>query len=244
MTQALALFKKEFLGYFRTPVGYVFIVIFLLASVGLTFFLGGFYDSNQASLQVFFVFHPWLFLFLAPSVGMRLWAEERHSGTVELLLTLPFPTHHAVIAKFLAAWAFLGAALALTFPMVLTVNYLGEPDNGVILAGYLGSFLMAGAYLAVTSFTSALTRNQVISFILGVVVCFALVLVSWGVFSDLLSEFLPVPLVDFVAYLGFMTHFESISRGLIDTRDLIYFASVIVVMLSATVTVIESRKAR
>lgn len=244
MKQGIALFKKEFLGYFRTPVGYVFIVIFLLASVGVTFFLGGFYESNQASLQTFFLFHPWIYLFMAPAIGMRLWAEERHSGTVELLLTLPLPTHHAVIVKFLAAWAFLGLALFLTFPLVITVNYLGNPDNGVIFASYLGSFLMSGAYLAVTCFTSAVTRNQVISFILSVVLCFVLVLISWGVFSGFLQEYFPVGFVDFIAYLGFVNHFQAISRGLIDSRDLFYFLSVIAVMLAANVTVIESRKAR
>jgi ABC-2 type transport system permease protein len=237
------LFKREFLGYFRSPVAYVFIVIFLLASVGCTFFIGGFYDGNQAGLDAFFAYLPWLFLVFVPAVGMRLWAEERRSGTIELLFTLPVTMTEAVLAKFAAGWAFLGVALLLTFPLALTVNYLGHPDNGVILAGYLGTYLMAGAYLAVACLTSALTKNQVISFILGVVICFVLVLLGWGVFTDLLAAFLPASAIDLIASVGFMTHFQGISRGLIDTRDLIYFASAILVCLSLNTLVLNLKKA-
>ena len=237
------LFKREFLGYFRSPVAYVFIVIFLLSSVGTTFFLGGFYDANQAALTAFFAYHPWLYLVLVPAVGMRLWAEERKSGTIELLFTLPVTLTEAVLAKFFAGWAFLGIALALTFPMVITVNYLGAPDNGVILAGYLGSFMMAGSYLAVTCLTSALTKNQVISFILGVIICFVMVLLGWGIFTNVMANFLPSVAIDVISSLGFMTHFQSISRGLIDSRDIIYFASVILVALSLNTIVLETRKA-
>lgn len=237
------LFKREFLGYFRSPVAYVFIVIFLLASVGCTFFLGGFYDGNQASLDPFFAYLPWLFLIFVPAVGMRLWAEERRSGTIELLFTLPISMAEAVIAKFMAGWAFLAVALLLTFPLALTVNYLGEPDNGVIFAGYVGTLLMAGAYLAVACFTSALTKNQVISFILGVLISFLLVLVGWGIFTDVLSVALPASVVDAIASLGFITHFHAVSRGLIDTRDLIYFASAIAAFLSLNILALNAKKA-
>jgi ABC-2 type transport system permease protein len=243
MTQFMPLFKREFMAYFRSPVAYVFIVIFLLASVGCAFFIGGIYDSNQASLDTLFTYFPWLFLIFVPAVGMRLWAEERRSGTIELLFTLPVTMAEAVLAKFAAGWAFLALTVALTFPVVITVNYLGDPDNGVVLAGYVGSVLMAGAYLAVSCFTSALSKNQVISFILGVVICFVLVLVGWGVFTDVLGSFLPTAAVDVIAQMGFITHFQAISRGLIDTRDLIYFASAIVVGLSLNVLALSARKA-
>jgi ABC-2 type transport system permease protein len=243
MENFFPLFKREFLGYFRSPVAYVFIVIFLLASVGCTFFLGNLYDSNQASLDPFFNYLPWLFLIFVPAVGMRLWAEERRSGTIELLFTLPVTMVEAVVAKFLAGWAFLGVALALTFPLWLTVNYLGNPDNGVIFAGYLGCFLMAGAYLSVSCFTSALSKNQVIGFILGVVICFVLVLLGWGVFTDALATFLPAALIDVISQIGFVAHFQAISRGLLDSRDFIYFVSAIVVGLSLNTLVLNARKA-
>lgn len=243
MTHFAPLFKREFLAYFRSPVAYVFIVIFLLASVGCTFFLGGFYDGNQASLDVFFAYLPWIYLIFVPAVGMRLWAEERRSGTIELLFTLPVTMAEAVLAKFAAGWAFLVVALALTFPLVITVNYLGAPDNGVILAGYVGSALMAGAYLAVACFTSSLTKNQVISFILGVIICFVLVLLGWGVFTKELGGFLPAAAVDGIAALGFTTHYYGISRGLIDSRDLIYFASAILVGLALNTLTLNAKKA-
>lgn len=237
-----ALWKREFLGYFRSPIGYVFSVIFLLSSLGCLFFLGNFFESNQASLDIFFNFHPWIYLFLVPAVGMRLWSEERRSGTEELLFTLPVTMTQAVMAKFLAGWAFLLQALVLTFPILMTVNYLGEPDNAVAMTGYFGSFLMAGAYLAISCFTSALSKNQVISFILGVLICFLLVLLGWGVFSAMIGNFLPAWAVDLVAQAGFVTHFEAVSRGLLDTRDVIYFASVIVVALSLNTLVLNSRR--
>jgi len=238
-----AILKRELLAYFRSPVAYVFIIIFLIANAGCTFLLGNFYDSQQANLELFFLFHPWLYLFLIPAVGMRLWSEECRSGTVELLLTLPVRLTTAVLAKFLAAWAFIALALALTFPMILTVHYLGQPDNGPIIAGYLGSLLMAGAYLAVASCTSALTKNQVISFILSVIVCLVLVLLGWGVMSEVLNTILPVWLTDLIAQFSFTTHFEALRRGVIDLRDLVYFLSVIGFMLLVNVVVLESRKA-
>ena len=237
------LFKREFMGYFRSPVAYVFLVVFLVASTGCAFFLGGFYENGQADLQTLFTFQPWLYLVLIPAVGMRLWAEERHSGTVELLFTLPVTMFEAVLAKFLAGWAFIGIALLLTFPMFFTVNYLGSPDNGVIFASYIGSFLMAGAYLAITCFTSAFTKNQVISFILSVVICFVLVLIGWGVFSSVLNEILPTFLVDLIASFGFVSHYQSMIRGLIDSRDVIYFLSVIATGLLLNVIVLDAKKA-
>lgn len=239
----IPVFKREFYSYFRSPVAYVFIIIFLLASVGCTFFIGNLYESNQANLTPFFMFLPWLFLVLVPAVGMRLWAEERRSGTIELLFTLPISIWEAVLAKFVAGWLFLGIALLLTFPLILTVNYLGSPDNGVIFTGYIASFLMAGAFLAIASLTSALTKNQVISFIIGVVVSFFLILVGWGLFTDILSTFLPTPIVDLIASLGFMTHFMPIVRGVIDLRDVIYFLLVMVTALFFNCVVLENKKA-
>ena len=243
MTQFYPLLKREFLGYFRSPVAYVFIVVFLLASVGFTFFIGNLFESNQAHLMPFFMYLPWLYLVLVPAVGMRLWAEERRTGTIELLFTLPVTMYEAVLAKFVAGWAFLGVALFLTFPLVFTINYLGEPDNGVIIASYLGSFLMAGAYLAITCVTSAFTKNQVISFILGVIICFLMVLLGWGVFTEALSSVFPMWIVDAIASMGFMTHFNGISRGLLDSRDILYFASVIFVALALNTMILNARKA-
>lgn len=231
-TQFQALFKREFFGYFRSPVAYVFIVIFLITSAGSSFFLGGLYQSNQSSLDSFFSYLPWIYLVFIPAVGMRLWAEERRSGTLELLLTLPVSVTEAVLAKFCAAWVFLGTALVLTFPLILTINYLGNPDHGIIFSGYFGGFLMAGGYLAISSFTSALTKNQVISFILGVLICFVMVLLGWGVFSDILSGFLPVSIIDLINDIGFISHFQALSRGLVDTRDIIYFISIIIMGLA------------
>lgn len=239
MSQVAPVFKREFLGYFRSPVAYVFLIVFLMASVILAFFVGGFFKANQASLQSFFVFHPWLYLFLIPAVGMRLWAEEKRSGTVELLFTLPLTTLDAVLGKFFAAWAFLALALAGTLPLAATVGWLGDPDWGVIAGGYLGSLLMAGAYLAVCSMLSAFTKNQVIAFVLGVVVNLVLVLLGWSVFNGLLSGFLPVGGVDFVANLGYMPHFDAFSKGILDLRDFAYFSSVIALSLTINVVALE-----
>ena len=239
MSQIAPVFKREFLGYFRSPVAYVFLIVFLVASVGLAFFVGGFFKANQASLQSFFVFHPWLYLFLIPAVGMRLWAEERRGGTIELLFTLPLTTLDAVLGKFFAAWAFLALALVLTFPLALTVGWLGDPDWGVIVAGYLGSALMAGAYLSVCALLSSLTKNQVIAFVLGVVVNLALVFLGWSVFNGLFSGFLPVAAVDFIANLGFIPHFDALSKGILDPRDFAYFGSVMALALTLNVVALE-----
>ncbi|HUJ73838.1 MAG TPA: heme exporter protein CcmB [bacterium] len=235
--------KRELLAYFRSPVAYVFLVIFLLATSGTTWYLGSFYSSDEASLENFFFFHPWLYLFLIPAVGMRLWAEDRRSGTIEILLTLPVSLGVAVLAKFLAAWIFVGLALLLTFPMVLTVYYLGSPDPGVIVTGYLGSFLMAGAYLAISCFTSSLTKNQVISFILSFMACLVLLLLGWGVLTRTLVGLFPVWLADLITQFSFSTHFDGLRRGLIDSRDVIYFVSIIAFMLVANVLVLENKKA-
>ncbi len=239
MSQIPPLFKRELLGYFRSPVAYVFLVVFLLASVGLAFFLSGFFKSNVASMESFFFWHPWLFLFLVPAAGMRLWSEEKRSGTVELLFTLPVTTLEAVLGKFLAAWAFLALAILLSFPMVLTLAYLGDPDWGVVANSYLGSILMAGAYLGVCVFISALTKNQVISFVLSVMVCFVLALLGYSVFTEFLSGFLPVPLVDVISNFGFTTHFDGFTKGIIDPKDVMFFLSLIGFTLFLNVVALE-----
>jgi ABC-2 type transport system permease protein len=235
--------RRELSGYFSTPVAWVFIVIFLVMASVFTFYLGNFYERGISDLDPFFTFHPWLYLFLVPAISMRLWAEERRSGTVELLLTLPVTLWQVVVGKFLAAWLFVGLALALTFPVWLTVNYLGQPDNGVIVAAYIGSWLMAGGFLAIGSCMSALTRNQVVAFILAVVVCFVFLLSGLPMVMDLFTGWAPQSLVDAIAGFSFLAHFSTISRGVIDIRDLVYFALVIVFWLLATTIVLEMKKA-
>jgi len=236
---------RELSGYFVTPVAYVFIVIFLLVTGLFTFGeqLGSFFERGQADLRPFFFFHPWLYLFLIPAISMRLWAEERRQGTLELLLTLPIPLWVAVVGKFLAAWAFAAIALLLTFPLWITVNYLGDPDNGVILAGYIGSLLMAGAYLSIGSCISALTRNQVIAFVLTVVVCFMFMVPGFAPVVSAVSGWAPQGVIDAVASLSFLLRFESISKGVIDLRDVVYFASVIALFLFGTAAAVEAKKA-
>jgi ABC-2 type transport system permease protein len=241
---AKAIAKREWASYFTSPVAYVFIVIFLVLAGFFTFSVSHFYEARQADLGDFFFWHPWLYLILVPSVAMRLWAEERRSGTIELLLTLPVTTAQAIAGKFVAAWIFLGLALALTFPMVLTVSYLGQPDMGTLATGYLGSLLLAGAYLSVGMFTSAITRNQVISFILAVVIGLFLILSGYPPVTDLLSTVAPVWLIDTIAAFSFMSHFESLQRGLVDARDIVYFASVIAFMLFATHVALENKRGR
>ena len=235
--------RRELASYFATPLAYVFILIFLVLANAFTFYLGGFYDRGQADLDPFFSFHPWLYLFLIPALSMRLWAEERKSGTIELLMTQPLTLWEAVLGKFCAAWVFTALALALTFPLWLTVNYLGKPDNGSILAAYLGSLLLAGGFLAIGSCMSALTRNQVVAFILGVVACFLLLLAGFPLVLDLFRSWAPLALVDGIASLSFLAHFESIAKGVIDVRDLLYFAMLIGLFLFATVIALELRKA-
>jgi len=243
MSQLSVVFKRELASYFATPLAYVFIVIFLVLSGVFTFYLGGFFESGQADLVPFFNFHAWLYLFLVPAIAMRLWAEERKSGTIELLMTLPITRFEAVTGKFLAAWVFAGLALLLTFPMVITVNYLGEPDNGAIVTGYIGSWLLAGAYLAIGSCMSALAKNQVIAFILAVSVCFLFMVSGFPMVLDGFSGWAPRWLIDAVASLSVLTRFDAISKGVIDLRDLLYFITLIAAWLAATAVVIDLKKA-
>ncbi len=237
------IFKRELTAYFATPIAYVFIVIFLFLSGIFTFYLGGFFERGQADLTSFFSFHPWLYLFLIPALAMRLWAEERKTGTIELLLTLPISMTDAVLGKFLAAWAFTAIALALTFPLWITVNYLGDPDNGAIFAGYLGSLLMAGAFLAIGSCISALTKNQVIAFVITVVVCLAFILSGFPLVLDFFSGWAPQIIVETISSFSFLTHFDAVSKGVVDGRDLIYFSSLMAFWLFANVILLEIKKA-
>ncbi len=242
MHHIVTIAKRELAGYFATPVAYVFILIFLLLAAAFTFYLGGFYERGQADLAPCFNFHPWLVLLLIPAFSMRLWAEERKSGAIELLLTMPVTLWQAVLGKFFAAWAFTALALALTFPIWITVNWLGSPDNGVIVAAYIGSLLMAGGFLAIGSCMSALTRNQVVAFILAVVVCFAFLLAGFPLVLGAFRAWAPQPLVDAIASLSFLTHFESIAKGVLDLRDLVYFALTMAFFLIATAIVLDVRK--
>jgi ABC-2 type transport system permease protein len=235
--------KREIGGYFASPVAFVFIVIFLLLSGFFTFMVAGFFDRGQANLEAFFAWHPWLYLFLVPAVGMRMWSEERRLGTIELLLTLPITPWQAIVGKFLAAWAVLALALVFTFPVVITVNYLGNPDNGVILAGYIGSLLMAGAYLAISAMTSAMTRNQVVSFIIAVVLSLFLILAGWPPVTNLLVQWAKPWLVEGIAAFSVMTHFESIQKGVLDSRDVLYFISVMIFSLFTTGVIIRAHRA-
>jgi ABC-2 type transport system permease protein len=238
-----AIFRRELAGYFATPVAYVFIVGFLLLAGIFTFYVGGLFERGQADLKPFFMFHPWLYVVLMPAVAMRLWAEERRSGTIELLLTLPVGLGGVVVGKFLAAWAFTAVALALTFPVWITVNLLGAPDNGVILAGYVGSLFMAGGYLAISACLSALTRNQVVAFVVGVVVCLLFTVAGSPMVLDAVTGWAPRVLVDALASFSFLTRFSAIMEGVIDLRDVVYFASLIAVWLFANTVAVDLRKA-
>lgn len=243
MNAMIAIFRREFASYFATPLAAVFIVIFLLLAGSFTFYLGDFYEVGQADLQAFFRFHPWLYLLLVPAVSMRLWAEERKTGTLELLLTQPVTLTQAVLGKYLAALVFLGVALLLTFPIWITVNWLGDPDNGVIVASYVGSWLMAGAMLAAGACISAATRSQVVAFILAVLVCLLLMLAGFPLALDAVRAIAPQSLVDAVSSLSLLTHYQAITRGVLDLRDVAYFLLAILVWLAANVLVIEIKKA-
>lgn len=243
MSRMAGVFRRELRSYFATPLAYVFIVIFLVLAGVFTFQMGGFFERGQADLQSFFRWHPWLYLVLIPAISMRLWAEERNSGSIELLMTLPLTLGQAVLGKFLAAWVFAGIALLLTFPVWITVNYLGSPDNGAILAAYIGSWLMAGGFLAIGTCMSAATRNQVIAFITAALVCFVFLLAGFPFVLDLVRGILPPSLVEAIASLSFFTHFEAISKGVIDLRDLTYFAALIGFWLTATALVLDMKKA-
>ncbi|HWI58640.1 MAG TPA: ABC transporter permease [Bacillota bacterium] len=236
--------KRELGAYFSSPLAYVFIIIFLLLCGFFTFMVGGFFERGEAALaRPFFDWHPWFYLFLVPAVGMRLWAEERRVGTIELLLTMPITAWQAIVGKFLASWLFLGLALALTFPVVITVNYLGSPDNGIILCGYIGSWLMAGAYLAISCITSAMTRNQVVSFIISVVICLLFILAGFPPVINLIKQWAGPSLVDFVTSFSVITHFEGFQKGVLDSRDILFFLSVIVFSLFSTSVILRGHRA-
>ncbi|MDE0460040.1 MAG: ABC transporter permease subunit [Chromatiales bacterium] len=243
MANVWTICRRELSGYFGTPIAYVFLAIFVFLSGIFAFYIGDFFGGGQADLQAFFQFHPWLYLFLIPALAMRLWAEERRAGTIELLFTLPVTMVEAVMGKFLAAWTFTAIALALTFPLWITVNYLGDPDNGVILAGYLGSLLMAGAFLAIGSCISALTRNQVIAFVVSGVVCLGFVLSGFPLVLELVDALAPAIVVDAVRSFSFLTHFQAISKGVLQAGDVVYFVSLIVFWLFVNAVAIEWRKA-
>jgi ABC-2 type transport system permease protein len=238
MRGILTIFHREFLGYFRSPIAYVFLVVFVLLAIGLPWFLDNFLESDEAGLQLFFRYLPWINVLFVPAVGMRLWAEEKNTSTWELLLTLPFSTTQAVVGKFLAGWIFVGVGLLLTFPFPLTTAYLGEPDWGPIVGGYIMGFLMAGAVLGICSLMSSLTHNQVIAFILGVLACMILNLTGWSVFNSLLHS-LPVSLADAINNFSFTTHFETARQGLIRLGDVVFFLSVTATALLANVVVLQ-----
>ncbi|TAL74586.1 MAG: ABC transporter permease [Rhodanobacter sp.] len=244
MSAVLAVLRRELRSFFVTPLAYVFLVIFLVLAGILTFYTGDFYERGQADLQPFFVIHPWLYLILVPAVTMRMWAEEAKSGTLELLLTLPVTLWQAMLGKFFAAWLFIGLALALTFPLWLTVNYLGSPDNGVIVAGYIGSWLMAGSFVAIGACLSALTRSQVVAFVLTATVCVLLILVGQPQVVDFFSGALPRRLVNALAYLSMLRHFEAIARGVLDLRDLAYFLLSAAGWLTTGVLLLELKRVR
>ncbi len=242
MKEIRVIFRREFAAYFSTPLAYVFIVIFLALSGAFTFYLGAFFERGQADLKAFFNFIPWLYLFLIPAVSMRLWAEERKTGTIELVMTLPLSTTQVVVGKVLAAWAFVCVAVALTFPIWLTVNYLGDPDNGIIVASYLGSFILAGAYLCVGSCMSALTRNQVIAFIVTAVTCFLFLSSGLEMVLAFFGGWAPDLVVDAIAGMSFLTHFQAILGGVIDIRDVIFFGSLIGLALFVNVVLVDLKK--
>jgi ABC-2 type transport system permease protein len=243
MNPLFVIFRRELRSYFATPLAYVFIVIFLVLAAVFTFQVGGFFERGQADLQAFFRWHPWIYLVLIPAISMRLWAEERNSGSIELLFTLPIHLWQAVVGKFLAAWCFAGIALLLTFPIWITVNYLGSPDNGAILAAYVGSWLMAGGFLSIGTCLSAATRNQVIAFVTAALVGFLFLLAGFPLVLDFVRAVLPSVLVDGIASLGFLAHYDAISKGVIDLRDLVYFGALIGFWLAATAIVLDLKKA-
>ena len=243
MRELIIITRRELGAYFATPLAYVFLVIFLGASGAVTFFLGDFFNRRQADLESFFGFHPWLFLVLIPAVGMRLWAEERKSGTIELLMTLPVTTTQAVVGKFVAAWLFTGLALLLTFPIWISVNYLGSPDNGVIFASYVASFLMAGALLALASCLSALTKNQVIAFVISATACFMFLMSGLDLVLGVFKGWAPDYLISMIASMSFLTHFDTISQGVLQLPAIIFFLSMMAVCLFINVQVVELKKA-
>lgn len=243
MSQTFTIFRREFAGYFATPMAYVFLVIFLVFAAALTFYLGNFFERGQADLASFFMWHPWLYLFLIPAIAMRLWSEERKQGTIELFLTLPIGLAQAVLGKFFAAWAFTGVALALTFPIWVTVNWLGAPDNGAIVTGYAGSFLLAGGILAIGACISATTKSQVIAFVLTAAVAFVFTVSGSAIVLNFFTGWAPDWLTETIRSFSFLTHFNAMNRGVIDVKDLFYFGSLIALFLFANAIVVDLKKA-
>jgi len=243
MNAIWAISKREFASFFVTPVGYIFIAVFLSLSGVFAFMFGNLYERGEADLLPFFNYHPWLYLFLVPAMAMRSWSEERKSGTIELLMTLPLTTKSIVLGKFLAAWAVLGICLMLTAPLWITINYLGSPDNGVILASYFGSWLMSGAFLSLSMIMSALTKSQVVAFILAVVVCFFFVLSGSEIIIEPLSNFAPAWFTDMVTSLSFLSRFRDIAKVILNANDLVFFITTIVLCLFANQLVIDLNKA-
>jgi len=243
MSPMIAIYRRELRSYFSTPLAPLFIMIFLVLTSAFTFYLGNFFQIGQADLQTFFLFHPWLYLLLVPALAMRSWAEERKSGSIELLLTLPVTLWQAVIAKFLAAWTLIALALLLTFPMWVTVAWLGDPDNGVILASYIGSWLLAGAFLAIGNAMSAVTRSQAMAFILSLSVCIVFLLAGYPIVLSMMQTVFSQSLIDAVSAMSFMTHFSSITRGILDLRDIAFFLINSAAWLVATVLLINLKKA-
>lgn len=242
MGNIITIFKREMSAYFATPLAYIFIVIFLAMAASFTFFMGAFLERDQADLNSFFQFHPWLYIVLIPAISMRLWSEEMQTGTIELLLTLPITITEAILGKFLAAWAFIAVALGLTFPIWITVNYLGNPDNGAILAGYIGSLLMAGGYLSIGSFVSGMTKNQVIAFVISTATCFVFTASGSQLVLNFFSSWAPDSMLAFISSLSFLTHYQDIMKGVVDFRDLVYFASLIILFLYANKLAIRRAK--
>ena len=244
MSTCYTIMQRELADYFYTPIAYVFLVIFLLLNSILTFYVGGFFERGQAYLETFFLFHPWLYLVLAPALGMRLWAEERQSGTIQLLLTMPIRVGDAVVGKFLAAWLFAGFALVLTTPLWATVNYLGSPDNGVIFSSYFGSWLMAGAYLGVSSCMSALTQNQVLAFVASVAANLLFMLSGFALVQDLLTDHVPNAVFEWIFSMNFLSHFLAMTKGVISLSNLVFFVSIMVLFLYVNTVAVDSEQNR
>ena len=243
LNKTFIILDRELKGYFRTPLASIFLLVFLALSSGMTFFLGRFFERDQADLTAFFSWHPWLFLVLMPAIGMRLWAEERRSGTIELLITLPVTNTQLVIGKFLASWIFTLIALILTMPIWITVNYLGEPDNHVILISYFGSWLMAGAFLALTSCLSALTKNQVIAFIISSISGFVLIMAGFNLVLSAVRSWSPNWITETISSMSFLSHFSRIQMGVFDLSTLIFFISMIILCLWVNVQLVQVKKA-
>ena len=241
INNSIAVFKREIKSYFQSPVAYVFMVVFLVLTGFLTFSVTRFYERQAADLQPLFFWIPWVFLLLVPAATMGLWAEERRAGTIELLLTMPITMFEAIMGKFLAAWFFITLSIGLTFPIIITTSYLGDPDMGAVIAGYFGAIMLAGAYVSVGMLTSSMARSQVISFVLALLFCLLLVLAGWDPVTGMFEKWSP-QLAQLVASFSFITHFESIQRGVIDLRDLVYFISVMAFMTTATHVVLNNRK--